>query len=99
MNKNIAVVGCGYWGKNLVRNFYQLGVLNMICDSDSARLEEIGGLYPGIKQEVDPSPSDLQRMKELGMILQAQKDLSGIMMANREPKKGIEFLMERTYTI
>lgn len=51
----------------------------------------------GIKQEVDPS--NLQRMKELGMILQAQKDLSGIMMANREPKKGIEFLMERTYTI
>jgi len=32
MNKNIAVVGCGYWGKNLVRNFYELGVLSSICD-------------------------------------------------------------------
>ncbi len=32
--KNIAVIGAGYWGKNLVRNFHQLGVLNVICDAD-----------------------------------------------------------------
>ena len=32
MKKNIAVVGCGYWGKNLVRNFFELGVLCSICD-------------------------------------------------------------------
>lgn len=30
--KNIAVVGCGYWGKNLVRNFYELGALTAVCD-------------------------------------------------------------------
>jgi len=36
---------------------------------------------------------------QLQQILQAQNDMSGIMMANRQPKKGIEFLMERTYTI
>ncbi len=24
MKQNIAVVGCGYWGKNLVRNFAEL---------------------------------------------------------------------------
>lgn len=28
----IAVIGCGYWGKNLVRNFQQLGALHSICD-------------------------------------------------------------------
>jgi len=28
----IAVIGCGYWGKNLVRNFAELGVLNTVCD-------------------------------------------------------------------
>src|ERR1041384_5666547 len=32
--QNIAVVGMGYWGKNLVRNFYELGALAMICDSN-----------------------------------------------------------------
>src|SRR6516165_10645912 len=28
----VAVVGCGYWGKNLVRNFHELGALRMVCD-------------------------------------------------------------------
>lgn len=28
----IAVIGCGYWGQNLVRNFYQLGALRLVCD-------------------------------------------------------------------
>lgn len=45
----IAVVGCGYWGKNLVRNFFQIGVLYAICDSSTATLEELGSKYPGLK--------------------------------------------------
>ncbi|MBO9367108.1 MAG: Gfo/Idh/MocA family oxidoreductase, partial [Roseiflexus sp.] len=32
----VAVIGCGYWGKNLVRNFYHLGALAMVCDSTEA---------------------------------------------------------------
>jgi len=32
MKKNIAVVGCGYWGKNLVRNFSELGALHSVSD-------------------------------------------------------------------
>lgn len=31
-NINIVVIGCGYWGKNLIRNFYKLGVLYGIND-------------------------------------------------------------------
>jgi predicted dehydrogenase len=33
LKKNIAVVGCGHWGKNLIRNFSELGVLYSVCDS------------------------------------------------------------------
>lgn len=32
MKKNIAVIGCGHWGKNLVRNFFELGALAAVCD-------------------------------------------------------------------
>ena len=32
MKKNISVIGCGYWGKNLVRNIYELEALNSIHD-------------------------------------------------------------------
>src|SRR6266540_2510950 len=32
----VAVVGMGYWGRNLVRNFYELGALSTVCDSDTS---------------------------------------------------------------
>jgi predicted dehydrogenase len=28
----VAVIGCGYWGKNLVRNFHNLGALAVVCE-------------------------------------------------------------------
>lgn len=34
--QNVAVLGCGYWGKNLVRNFHQLGVLAAVVDPTEA---------------------------------------------------------------
>lgn len=42
----IAVVGAGYWGKNLVRNFHGLGVLAMICDKRKETLDEFSMDYP-----------------------------------------------------
>jgi len=31
---NVAVVGVGYWGKNLARNFHELGELGVLCDAE-----------------------------------------------------------------
>ncbi len=44
----VAVVGAGYWGPNLVRNFHasQAWTVAAIVDSDRARLESIERLYP-----------------------------------------------------
>jgi len=53
MKPNIAVVGCGYWGKNLVRNFAELGALHTICDSDPEKLRQFQSLYPSVKTETD----------------------------------------------
>ncbi|GIW56102.1 MAG: oxidoreductase [Nitrospiraceae bacterium] len=33
---HVAVIGCGYWGKNLVRVFAELGALAAVCDADAA---------------------------------------------------------------
>jgi len=43
---SIAVIGAGYWGKNLVRNFHQLGVLKTICDGAQPIREEMAKTYP-----------------------------------------------------
>jgi len=48
MMKNIAVVGAGYWGKNLVRNFSQLGVLKIVCDAELHTREQIAKDYPDV---------------------------------------------------
>ena len=48
MKKNIAVVGCGYWGKNLVRNFYELSALHTICDLDETRLKSFQEKFPDL---------------------------------------------------
>lgn len=46
--RNIGVVGVGYWGQNLVRNFFELGTLKIICDTDLERLRVFQDKYPGI---------------------------------------------------
>ena len=40
MVPNIAVIGSGYWGKNLVRTFHGLGVLKVVCDMRPEALEQ-----------------------------------------------------------
>ena len=46
---NIAVIGSGYWGKNLVRNYHQLGALKLICDKNETVLSSFQGSYPGLE--------------------------------------------------
>lgn len=48
MGKNIAVIGSGYWGKNLVRNFYELGNLKTVCDLNEDVLNDFKKKYPEI---------------------------------------------------
>jgi len=37
----VGLVGCGYWGRNLARNFRELGSLVEICESDVSRHAEL----------------------------------------------------------
>ena len=48
MNKHIAVIGCGYWGKNLVRNFHELGALKTICDANGQVLSAMAQNFEGL---------------------------------------------------
>ncbi len=43
--RTIAVIGAGYWGKNLVRNFHDLGALHTVCDADAERLRQLSEQY------------------------------------------------------
>src|SRR5580698_2466358 len=49
----VGVVGCGYWGPNLVRNFRALPDCNLkaMCDISEERLKHLTTLYPDVKGE------------------------------------------------
>jgi len=45
---NIACVGAGYWGKNLVRNFHSIDALHTICDGNKELLADFKNQYPNV---------------------------------------------------
>src|SRR5437868_14821379 len=45
----VAVVGMGYWGKNLVRNFHEIGALAAVCDSEARAEESCKKDYPDVR--------------------------------------------------
>ena len=51
----VGVVGCGYWGPNLVRNFRSLPDCNLkvMCDISEQRLAHLKSLYPEVEGETD----------------------------------------------
>ncbi len=54
---NIAIIGIGYWGPNLVRNFLVQREVNSIiaCDISASRLTQLKQIFPNIKFENDPN--------------------------------------------
>jgi predicted dehydrogenase len=51
----LGVIGCGYWGPNLVRNFSSIpdATVVAVCDVDSRRLHSIQPEYPSVTTTTD----------------------------------------------
>ena len=52
----VAVVGMGYWGKNLVRVFHELGALSLVCDSNPAVEKECQQKYGNVRYAAEYAP-------------------------------------------
>ncbi len=52
---NVGVIGCGYWGPNLIRNFNGLPQVNLktIADLNEKRLHDVGLLYPNTRKSTN----------------------------------------------
>src|SRR2546426_9179845 len=52
---NVGLIGCGYWGPNLLRNFAdnEAAELRWICDTDEARLAAMERRYPPAQTTTD----------------------------------------------
>lgn len=55
MSITVGVIGCGYWGPNLIRNFAENegASLRWVCDRDARRLEKVSRRYPAARAATD----------------------------------------------
>jgi predicted dehydrogenase/acetyltransferase-like isoleucine patch superfamily enzyme len=56
----VAVIGCGYWGKNLVRNFAELGALARIVEPDSSAAEALVAKHGGRRATLEEVLADAE---------------------------------------
>lgn len=50
----VALIGHGYWGRNLARVFHELGALYAVSDASPEALASAAERYPGVRLESDP---------------------------------------------
>jgi predicted dehydrogenase len=93
--QNIAVIGCGYWGPNLIRNFNSLSgcTVKIACDLDENRLKHMRSLYPSIKttNELDQIIND----KDLDAVAIATPVKFHFQMANKCLDAGKHVFIEK----
>ena len=46
--RHVALLGCGYWGKNLARNLHELGALQLVCDPAESGRTAAAENAPGV---------------------------------------------------
>ena len=51
----LGIVGCGYWGPNLIRNFSALNTCRVktVCDMSQARLDHMSSLYRSVNHDAE----------------------------------------------
>ncbi len=95
---NVGVIGCGYWGPNIIRNFNQIDECNMkiCCDLDENRLKNIKELYPDIK--TTKNYKDLINNKDVDAIAIATPVFTHFNFAKEALEAGKHVLIEKPIT-
>jgi predicted dehydrogenase len=96
---SVAVVGCGYWGPNLIRNVAGLphAELRALCDLDEARLQKMSALYN--PQYSTPHLSEVLADPAIEAILLATSASSHYELAKQCLAAGKHLLVEKPITL
>lgn len=91
--KNLGLVGAGYWGKNLARNFHQLGSLHTICDTNDSHLATYRQQYPDV--EMTKSYSQMLENPRITKVAIASPALLHYTMAKQALLAGKDVYVEK----
>jgi predicted dehydrogenase len=94
----IAVVGCGYWGPNLIRNFAQLPgcQVSVCCDLDPRRLAWVAQRYPATRTTRDFE--EILRDETLEAVCIATPVATHASLARRALERDKHVLIEKPMT-
>jgi len=93
MKPKVAVIGTGYWGKNLVRNYHAMGVLEVLCDKDEDTLRRFEKQYPGL--ETCPSMDEVLLQKDVTAVVIATPAETHFELARRALNAGKHVYVEK----
>jgi len=93
----VGVAGVGYWGKNLVRNFYELGALEYLCDADPSVEATYKGRFQDVKLE--SNYANLLRDPAVSAVALATPAVSHYEMAKAALEAGKDVLVEKPLAI
>lgn len=95
---NVAVIGCGYWGPNLIRNLVDLPQTNLVAVADKRedRLSHISALYPQVQMI-----SDYRLLFQMGIdaVVVATPPASHFAIARDCLEHGLNVLVEKPLTL
>lgn len=94
----IAIVGYGYWGKNLVRNFYSQknASLHTVVDADENKLAQVRQNYPTVK--TSSSLEEILQNTEINAVVIATQVYSHYEIAKKALHAGKHVLVEKPMT-
>ena len=95
---NVSVIGVGYWGPNLIRNFVTNPHthINSVCDVKPERLEYIRRLYPFLETTIDYR--DLISRSEVDLVAICTPVFTHYEIARDALKAGKHVLIEKPMT-
>jgi UDP-2-acetamido-3-amino-2,3-dideoxy-glucuronate N-acetyltransferase len=89
----VGLVGLGYWGKNILRNFAEMGVLEVACDADSATVRDKQSQYPVVR--FTESVEDVLTDRNVGAVAIATPAFSHYDLALRALSAGKDVFVEK----
>ena len=95
--KKIALVGCGYWGKNLCRNFNELGALGHVVDSTDAGKAKAFELAPDVP--VSSSLDNVLQDESIKAVALATPAETHAELAILAMKKGKDVFVEKPMSL
>lgn len=94
---NIAVVGAGYWGKNHVRNFAELGALTHVCDSNCDTLGRFLEQYP--QMVCTDSFDEILRIPDIHGVVIATPAATHYELTEKALEAGKDVLVEKPLSL